>query len=61
MSDNDLVCNFKKCRKRLTNIAWVKKIYISIYLLLFFFFNFRKLYTYVNFVIQEYKGYENKF
>jgi len=23
MTDNDLVCNFKKCRKRLTNTAWV--------------------------------------
>ncbi|XP_057317494.1 E3 ubiquitin-protein ligase CCNB1IP1-like [Hydractinia symbiolongicarpus] len=23
MVDNDLVCNFKKCRKRLVNIAWV--------------------------------------
>ena len=27
MSDNDLVCNFKKCRKRLTNIAWVSLIF----------------------------------
>lgn len=22
--DDDLVCNFKKCRKRITNIAWVR-------------------------------------
>ena len=24
LADNELVCNFKKCRKRLVTVAWVR-------------------------------------
>ena len=33
--DDDLVCNFKKCRKRITNVAWVSRVAYAFQLLTF--------------------------